>query len=173
MHSVHDHSDTTLDHITMAIGWDPAYQRVDLNAAALLFAGTDIIDAVYHEQLMSKDGAVRHLGDSTTGEGDGDNELITVDLTRLPPEVTSVFFAVTSYTGQSFGQIRNAFCRLIDGVSGTEITRYDLDGERPSTGMVMGRAVRAAEGWRFEPIGQGITAEHPVEVVPQLAAYLP
>lgn len=167
--------------VTMGLGWDPEALRwlggkpdIDLNAAALLFTGDSIADVVYHEQLASQDGAVRLLGDNTTGEGEGDDELITVDLTRLPPTVTTVFFVVTSYTGQPFGQIQNAFCRLIDGMSNTEFARYELDGGRGSTGFVMGKLFRSAQGlWLYQPIAETIQAKHPVEAVHQLAPYLP
>lgn len=180
--ALQDDTGTTFASVNMALGWDPARRRwfsgrvkdIDLNASALLFAGDRMVDVVYHEQLTSRDGSVRHLGDSTTGEGDGDDEIIAVDLTRLPAEVTSVFFIVTCYTGQTFDHIRNAFCRLVDGVSRTEIARFDLTADRSHTGLVMGRMFLAPEGvWQFETIGEGIRAEHPVEAVPQLAAFLP
>ncbi|WP_245567490.1 TerD family protein [Nocardia vinacea] len=176
-----DESGAALAHVTMALGWDPVRARrwlrsrsvdIDLNAAALLFAADQIVDVVYHEQLSSRDGSVRHLGDSTTGEGKGDNEIITVDLTRLPAEVTTVVFIVTSYSGQTFDQIENAFCRLVDGVSGTEIARYDLTGGGTHTGLVMGKLSRTDGVWQFDPIGEGIRAQHPVEAIPQLRAFL-
>ncbi|WP_433654709.1 TerD family protein [Nocardia sp. CA-128927] len=170
-----------LDYVNMALGWDPVRRRrwfgtrtkdIDLNAAALLFTDDHMVDVVYHEQLGSADGAVRHLGDSTTGEGKGDNEIITVDLTRLTPEVTTVFFIVTSYTGQTFEQIENAFCRVVDGVSGTEIARYDLTGGGPHTGLIMGKLFRSQGSWQFDAIGEGIWARHPVEAVSQLTTFV-
>lgn len=179
--TLRDERGPALNHVTMALGWDPVRTRrwlrsrsadIDLNAAALLFATDQIVDLVYHEQLISRDGSVRHLGDSTTGEGKGDNEIITVDLTRLPPEVTTVVFTVTSYSGQSFDQIENAFCRLVDGVSGTEIARYDLTGGGAHTGLVMGKMFRTDGVWQFDAIGEAIHAQHPVEAIPQLRAFL-
>ncbi|WP_378740015.1 TerD family protein [Nocardia brasiliensis] len=169
-----------LDYVNMALGWDPVRKNrwlgggkdIDLNAAALLFADDNIVDVVYHEQLTSRDGSLRHLGDSTTGEGDGDNEIITVDLTRLTPEVSTVFFIVTCYTGQTFEQIENAFCRVIDGVSGAEIARYDLTGGGSYTGLVMGKLTRSDNVWRFDAIGEGIRAQHPAEAVAQLKTFV-
>ncbi|MEV4123776.1 TerD family protein [Nocardia sp. NPDC049707] len=178
--SLRDDTEAALEHVSMGLGWDPARPRrwfstrvtdIDLNAAALLFAGANIVDVVYHAQLTSQDGSVRHLGDSVTGEGDGDNEVIVVDLTRLPSQVTTIFFIVTSYTGQTFDEIRNAFCRLVDSASGTEIARYELTGSRSHTGLVMGKVFRTDGGWHFETIGDGIQARHPVEAVHQLSAY--
>lgn len=180
--SLRDHSGVALDHVSMGLGWDPARRRrwfsapvddIDLNAAALLFAGAQIVDVVYHQQLASADGSVRHLGDSMTGEGDGDNEVILVDLTRTPPELTTIFFIVTSYTGHSFDEIDNAFCRLVDSATGTEVARYELSGNQSHTGLVMGKMFRTNGDWQFETIGAGIHAEHPAEAVPQLAAFLP
>ncbi|MCP2274907.1 tellurium resistance protein TerZ [Nocardia amikacinitolerans] len=167
--------------VTMGVGWDPAAKRrwlpgkaadIDLNAAALLFANDAILDVVYHEQLMSQDGAVRHLGDSTTGEDDGDDELITMDLTRIAPQVTTVILLVTCYTGQTFEQIDNAFCRVIDGMTETEIARYNLSKIHAHTGFLAGKLVRTQEGWEYRSIDEEIQAEHPVEAVPQLAPFL-
>ncbi|MGK8524300.1 TerD family protein [Nocardia asteroides] len=170
---------TRLEHLRMALGWDPVRRSwfgsnaedIDLNAAALLFAGDRVINVVYHQQLSSRDGSVRHLGDSTTGEGKGDNEVITVDLSRIPPQITTIVFLVTSYTGQTFDQIENAFCRVVDTVSGEEIARHDLR-DAARTGLVMGKVSRTGSGWRFDPIGEAIRAQHPVEAIPQMARFL-
>ncbi|CAM4516791.1 TerD family protein [Nocardia ninae] len=171
-----------LHYVSMALGWDPVHQRrwfsggakdIDLNASALLYAEDSLVDVVYHEQLMSGDGAVRHLGDSTTGEGHGDNEIVTVDLTRLAPEVTLVFFLVTCYTGQSFDQIENAFCRIVDGVSDVEIARYDLSSGGSYTGLILGKLGRSGNIWQFDAIGEGISARHPADAVPQLRTLVP
>ncbi|WP_157129326.1 TerD family protein [Nocardia amamiensis] len=175
--TLHDESGVALDYVRMALGWDPVRPRrrwfaarpaeIDLNAAALLFAADRLVDVVYHEQLSSNDGAVRHHGDSMTGEGKGDNEVITVDLTRIPPQVTTLIFLVTSYSGQTFDQIDNAFCRLVDK-AGHEIARYDLSGGGSHTGLVMGKLARAQSEWRFEAVGSPIRAQHPIEAIPQL-----
>ncbi|WP_329408193.1 tellurium resistance TerZ family protein [Nocardia vinacea] len=179
--TLRDDSGAGLDYVRMALGWDPVRPRrwfgrphkdIDLNAAALLFTEDRIIDVVYHEQLSSADGSVRHFGDSTTGRGKGDNEIITVDLTRLPSPITTVIFIVTCYSGQTFEQIDNAFCRVVDAVSGTEITRYDLRGGGSHTGLVMGKLVHTDAVWRFHTIGAAIHAQHPVEAISQLGAFV-
>ncbi|WP_228838804.1 TerD family protein [Nocardia amamiensis] len=175
-----DHNAARLEHLRMALGWDPVRRSlfgsntkdIDLNAAALLFAEDRIADVVYHQQLNSRDGSVRHFGDSTTGEGKGDNEVITVDLTRIPPQITTIIFLVTSYTGQTFDQIENAFCRVVDTVSGDEIARHDLSADTSHTGLVMGKVSRTGASWRFEPIGEAIRAQHPVEAIPQMTRFL-
>lgn len=169
-----------LTHVTMGLGWDPVRpgmfgrpgKDVDLNAAALSFAGTRFVDVAYHEQLTSRDGAIRHLGDSVTGDGDGDNEVIAVDLTRLHPDVTTVMFIVTCYTGQRFDQIENGFCRVTDNVTGTELVRIDLASARSHTGIVLGKLCRRQQDWDFAAIGEPIWAQHIVHAIPQLAGYL-
>jgi tellurium resistance protein TerZ len=175
-----DHNTTRLEHLRVALGWDPvrrswpgaAAKDIDLNVAALLFAEDHITDVVYHQQLSSRDGSIRHCGDSTTGEGKGDNEVITVDLSRISPQITTVLFLVTSYTGQTFDQIENAFCRVVDTVSGAEIAHYDLSADASHTGLVMGKVARDSGMWRFEPIGEAIRAQHPLEAITHTTRFL-
>ncbi|WP_036528855.1 TerD family protein [Nocardia sp. CNY236] len=171
-----DHSGIPIGYLVMALGWDPIRRwfrerDIDLNAAALLFRGEQLTDVVYHEQLESRDGSVRHHGDSTTGEGKGDNEIITVDLATVPAEVSTVLFLVTCYSGHTFAAVRNAFWRMVDGGSDTEISRHQLSGVA-ATGLVMGTVVRADGGWKFRNINEGIPAQHPVEAAPYLRQYL-
>ncbi|MFD3745641.1 TerD family protein [Nocardia sp. NPDC058633] len=169
-----------LTHLSMGLGWDPAradgtYARrdeIDLNAAALSFAGEDFVDGAFHEQLTSRDGALRHLGDSVTGDGDGDNEVIVADLTRLDPAVTTIVFLVTCYTGQRFDQIRNGFCRVVDNVTGIELLRIDLDTVGAHTGIVVGKLHRPHQEWVFTMLGRPIVAQHLVDAVPQVVGYL-
>ncbi|MEV6768062.1 TerD family protein [Nocardia sp. NPDC051030] len=173
-----DEAGARLELISVGLGWDPALDtwegvghEIDLNVAALMFSGDQLVDVVYHEQLNSADGSIRHHGDSMTGEGRGDNELITVDLTRIASPVTTVLFLVTCYTGQPFSEILNAFCRMVDGVSGTELVRYDLSGVQ-HTGLLMGEITRPQGAWQFREINAAINARHPVEAAPQLGPYL-
>ncbi|WP_245649812.1 TerD family protein [Nocardia shimofusensis] len=172
-------SQTGLSLVTLGLGWDPAdrarwtrgRKRIDLNAAAMLFAGHQLVDVVYHEQLFSQDGAVRLLGDSTDGEGDGDDEIITVDLTRITPVVTAVVFLMTSYTGQTMDEVQNSYCRLVDGVTGEVFAHYVL--KDPAHGFLAGELVRGEAGWQYREIATAIDAQHPVEAIQQLDQYLP
>jgi tellurium resistance protein TerZ len=169
-----------LESVFVGLGWDPLNRRrwfgprsaaVDLNAAALLFSGDRPVEVVYHEQFLSADGAVRLHGDNLDGTGPGDDEVITIDLTRLAPPVTAVALLVTCYTGQTFAQIENAFCRLADTVSQADIARYELrDGS--STGFVMGALLRAEPGWQFHEIAAPLAARHPADAVPLVQRYL-
>ncbi|MGV9411638.1 TerD family protein [Nocardia sp. NPDC003693] len=177
---------SALECVAVALGWDASDLdlvvhpdgtlepgvRVDLNVAALLFSADDqLMDAVYYGQLSSRDGSVRHTGDNLTGEGAGDNEVIVLDLARLAPEVTTVIVVITSYSGQSFSNIANAYCRLLDAGTDTEITRYLLSGG-PHTALVMGKLERTPGFWAYEGIGVGIPALHAAEAVPYVLQYL-
>src|SRR5690606_22176516 len=123
--------------------------------------------------LASKDGSIRHSGDNRTGMGDGDDETVLIDLPRVPVHLTSLVLIVTSYQGQTFEQVQNAFCRLIDQAGGGgELARYTLAGGMPCTGMVMAKIYREGSGWKLQAIGEGMQARTPVEAVPHLARFV-
>ncbi|GCE38472.1 TerD family protein [Rhodococcus sp. USK10] len=170
-----------LTYIQMGLGWDPIEKRgmfgnrsanVDLDASAVLFADSNMVDVAYYGQLTSKDGSIRHQGDNLTGEGAGDDEVILVDLTRIPPHVSTIVFIVTSYRGHTFEQVKNAFCRLVDTTSNAELARFTLQGGMPFTGMVMAKVYRVGGEWKLQAIGEGIQAKHAGEAAPQLARFL-
>ncbi|MEV6061310.1 TerD family protein [Nocardia asteroides] len=169
-----------LTHVSVGLGWDPVrsgkFRRptkdIDLNAAALSFSGTRFVDIAFHEQLTSRDGAVRHLGDNVTGVGEGDDELVLVDLTRLDTQVTTVVLLMTCYTGQRFDRIENGFCRLVDNVAGTELARIDLAGTGSHTGLILGKLHRPRGPWQFSLIAHPIEAEHVADAIPHLTTYL-
>jgi tellurium resistance protein TerZ len=160
--------------VRMGLGWDAVARRgwfgrsrtqpVDLDASCLLFdASGNLVDAVWFRQLHSKDGAVRHNGDNLTGEGDGDDEVIDVDLVALPGNIAQLVFTVNSFTGQDFSQIAGAFCRLVDQASGQELARYDLTGSGPHTAQIMAKVARDGAGWSMTAIGAtaaGRTFQH-------------
>lgn len=170
-----------LTFVKMGLGWDPVRTRgmfgnrtvdIDLDASVCLFAEHNLVDVAYYGQLSSKDGSVRHQGDNLTGEGDGDDEVILVDLTRIPAHITTLLFIVTSYKGHTFEQVQNAFCRLIDGTNNAELARYTLAGGMPFTAMAMAKVYRVGADWKMEALGEGFQAKHPGEAVPQLGRFL-
>lgn len=171
-----------LTQIRMGLGWDPIKKSglfgnrtpdIDLDASAILFADNQIVDVCYYGQLTSKDGAVRHQGDNLTGEGDGDDETINVDLPRIPAHITTVIFIVTSYQGHTFDQLSNAFCRLIDATGSAELARYTLQGSGMRyTAMVMAKFYRGEDGWKMQAIGEGMQAKTPRDAGPQLGRFL-
>ncbi len=171
-----------LTYVKMGLGWDPVKTRgmfgnrtpdVDLDASAIMFADNQIVDIAYYGQLRSKDGSVHHQGDNLTGEGEGDDEVILVDLTRVPAHVGTVMFIVTSYKGHQFSQLQNAFVRLVDGTNNAELARYTLEGTNMAyTGMVMAKVYRQGADWKMQALGEGMQAKHPGEAAPQLGRFL-
>jgi tellurium resistance protein TerZ len=162
--SLEKKSGGSLTRVRMGLGWDAAAkkglfgkkrsQTIDLDASALLFdAQGALVDQVWFQQLRSKDGSVQHTGDNLTGEGEGDDESIRVDLSRVPPNVTTLVFTVNSFTGQDFSQIENAFCRLVDETNDTEIARYDLTGSGSHNAQIMAKLARVGAGWSMTAIG--------------------
>ncbi|GAA4992267.1 TerD family protein [Kineococcus glutinatus] len=154
-----------LSRVAMGLGWDAAKKRglfgrqkdqtIDLDASCLLFdASGSLVDQVWFSQLRSKDGSVVHTGDNLTGAGEGDDEVITVDLTTLPARIRTLVFVVSSFTGQDFGQIENAFCRLVDSTTGTEVARYALSGSGTHTAQIMVKLTREGDGWAMTALGE-------------------
>jgi tellurium resistance protein TerZ len=173
----------TLRIVRMGLGWDAAKkkglfgklrtQTIDLDASALLFDGTgQLVDQVWFQQLVSRDGSVQHTGDNLTGEGEGDDESIKVDLGSVPAGVQSIVFTVNSFTGQDFSQIENAFCRLIDESNDTEIARYELTGSGTHTAQIMARVSRDGSGWSMTAIGATASGRTFHDLLPAIAGHL-
>jgi len=166
--------------VRMGLGWDAVKKRglfgsreqeIDLDASVVLLAGDQLVDAVYFGKLTSDDGSVRHTGDNLTGAGDGDDESIIVDLTRVPVHVTSLIFTVSSFQGQDFNQIANAFCRLVDETNGTEMARYELSGGGQHTGNVMAKLYRHQGGWKLNAIGEPTSGRTLRDLLPAVLSY--
>jgi tellurium resistance protein TerZ len=172
----------TLSRVRMGLGWDAVKKRglfgkrsqsIDLDASALLFdAQRRLVDAVWFRQLQSKDGSVQHTGDNLTGEGEGDDESIIVDLPRLSPAVTQIVFTVNSFTGQDFSQIENAFCRLVDETTGEELARYDLTGAGRHNAQIMAKVTRDGAGWAMTAIGAIASGRTFQDLLPATVAHL-
>src|SRR5262249_13680540 len=134
-----------LTSVIMGLGWDisPEAGTVDLDASAATYdAQGNLIESIYYGNLKSRDGSIRHSGDNLTGDGDGDDERITVDLTKVPANVANIVFTVTSYRGQQFTVVRNAFCRVLNGTDEKEICKYQLSVGFPNTGLILARLYR-------------------------------
>lgn len=153
--------------VTVGLGWDARATTgadFDLDASALALAENHKIVNdqyfVFFNNLRSPDGSIEHLGDNLTGEGDGDDEQINVNLAAVPPNITSVVFPVSIYEaesrGQSFGQVRNAYIRVVNQADQSELARYDLTEDASTeTAMVFGELYRNGAEWKFRAIGQG------------------
>ncbi|WZH54191.1 MAG: TerD family protein [Nocardioides alkalitolerans] len=156
-----------LTKLSIGLGWDVRSTTgadFDLDASALLLGGSGKVLSdqhfVFYNNLTSPDGSVHHTGDNLTGEGDGDDEVIEVDLTLVPAEVQRIVFPVSIHDaharGQSFGQVTNAFIRVVDAVRGSEVARFDLTEDASTeTAMVFGELYLRDGDWKFRAIGQG------------------
>lgn len=168
-----------LTKIRMGLGWDSAVPvkrglfgtkkaaEIDLDASAIIFGeGRQILDTVFFNQLQSKDKSIRHTGDNLTGAGEGDDEVILVDLAAVSPAVQHIVLVITSYTQQTFDQVKNAFCRVLDdSVPGSpEVARYELTESGHFTGMVMAKLSRTGSGWSFQAIGTPANGRTPGEL---------
>jgi tellurium resistance protein TerZ len=171
-----------LTQVRMGLGWDAVKKRglfgsrsqsIDLDASALLFdGGGQLVDQVWFQQLTSRDGAVQHTGDNLTGEGEGDDESIRVHLDGVSQAVRSIVFTVNSFTGQDFSQIENAFCRLIDETTESEVARYDLSGSGRHTAQVMAKLSREGTGWTMTAIGATASGRTFHDLLPTISGYL-
>jgi tellurium resistance protein TerD len=153
--------------VLVGLGWEARTTTgadFDLDASAILTseAGKVVSDKgfVFYNNLKSDDGSVEHTGDNTTGEGEGDDEVIKVNLAAVPATVAKIVFPVSIYDAearsQSFGQVRDAYIRIVNQAGGQEIARYDLSEDASTeTAMVFGELYRNGAEWKFRAIGQG------------------
>ncbi|WP_328431272.1 TerD family protein [Streptomyces sp. NBC_00453] len=151
-----------LAQVKMGLGWEPAFRGkdIDLDASVIAYGPQrNHIDSCYFGKLTILNGAVKHSGDNLTGEGGGDDEVIVVDLGRLPQEVTALVFTVNSFSGQKFTEVAKAYCRLIDAASGEELVRFDLTGAEAQTGVLMAKLIRQFSGeWDMTAMGDFVKA---------------
>ncbi|MFH8730624.1 MULTISPECIES: TerD family protein [unclassified Streptomyces] len=146
-----------LSQVKMGLGWEPAFRGkdIDLDASVIAFGPQrNHVDSCYFGKLSIVNGAIKHSGDNLTGEGGGDDEVIVVDLGRLPQEVTGLVFTVNSFSGQKFTEVAKAYCRLIDAATGEELVRFDLTNAEAQTGVMMAKLIRQFSGeWDMTAMG--------------------
>ncbi|WP_206302919.1 TerD family protein [Streptomyces sp. WAC 01529] len=147
-----------LSQVKMGLGWEPAFRGkdIDLDASVIAYGPQrNHIDSCYFGKLSIVNGAIKHSGDNLTGEGGGDDEVIVVDLGRLPQDVTGLVFTVNSFSGQKFTEVAKAYCRLIDAASGEELVRFDLTNAEAQTGVMMAKLIKQFTGeWEMTGMGQ-------------------
>jgi tellurium resistance protein TerD len=163
--------DIGLQKLSVGLGWDPNPNAssfdYDLDASAFMIAADGQLPAekffvYYGNEDGSPDGAVKSSGDDRTGgNSDGDDEIITVDLERIDPQIEQIIFTVTIHEyaerNQNFGQVRNSFIRISDSTNGQELCKYDLDEDFSiETAIEFGRLYKRNNSWRFEAIGLGM-----------------
>ncbi|MFG2791141.1 TerD family protein [Streptomyces sp. NPDC048419] len=156
-----------LSAVLIGLGWDVRTTTgadYDLDASALLLNTSGRVASdqhfVFYNNLRSPDGSVEHTGDNLTGEGEGDDESIKVNLAGVPADIDRIVFPVSIHEaearGQSFGQVRNAFIRVVNQANSQEIARYDLSEDASTeTAMVFGELYRHSGDWKFRAVGQG------------------
>lgn len=157
-----------LKNITVGLGWDANVTdtgtQFDLDSSLFLVGvdGKVISDNhfIFYNNTTSPDGAVVHQGDNRTGDGQGDDEVIEIDLSKVAPEVDKIIFTVTIddavTRGQNFGQVNNSFIRVLNKEGGAEITKYELDEDYSSeTAINFGELYRKNDGWNFKAVGAG------------------
>ena len=162
-------TDPLLKHILIGLGWDARSsdgQDFDLDASVFMTSESGKVPSddyfVFYNQLKSPCGSVQHTGDNLTGDGDGDDESVIVELEKVPANIKSLFVTVTIHDAetrrQNFGQVSNAFVRLVNHETGQEVLRFDLSEDYSTeTAMVFGEVYRHNGDWKFRAIGQGYT----------------
>lgn len=157
----------TLRKVHVGLGWDERAtdgSEFDLDASAFLLNHQGKVrsdsDFIFYNQLESTDGSVKHMGDNRTGAGEGDDEVILLNLDGIPNDVQKIAFTVTIHDAekrqQNFGQVANAFIRLVNAETDEEVVRYDLTEDSSiETALIFGEIYRHNEEWRFSAVGQG------------------
>lgn len=173
---------SALTKVFMGLGWDPVKSKglfggifggggesIDLDASVIAFdSNKNEIETVYFGRLSGFSGAIRHGGDNLTGDGDGDDERIYLDLSKLPQKVQSLVFTVNSFRGQTFDKVENASCRLVDEVTNKEVANLQLSSKGAHTGVVMVKLVRNGSEWELtalSALGEGRTLK---DMLPQI-----
>ena len=167
-----------LGKLRMGLGWDKkpgagflgSRPDVDLDASAMQFSGGQLFDLAFFNHLETRDGSVVHLVDNLTGRGEGDDEVITIDLAKVWHSVDTMLFLVSSYQGHTLEWVRSAYCRLVDEHD-TEIARFTLTQGVPRTGFMMASMKRDGDGWLLKAIGQGLAVTVPTEALDVLARF--
>lgn len=184
--SLDKESGQALTKVIMGLGWDAAKKggmlgglfgggggSVDLDASCILFGEDNkVADTVWFRQLKSRDGSIVHTGDNTTGAGDGDDEQIIVDLSKVPGNIKSLVFTVNSFTGQTFDAVENAYCRMVNAANQSEIARYTLTTQGAHTAQIMAKVYRHNNEWKMHAIGEASNGRTFEQLVPAIIPYL-
>lgn len=170
--------------ITLGIGWDKERTAgamgtgapdIDLDATAVQFAGDQLFDLAFYNNLATRDGSVVHLGDNLTGAGEGDDEQITVDLGRVHGPVDTIVLMVSSYHGHTLEWVNRAYCRISDAAE-HELARFRITGGVPQTGLVLATLKRAGSdpgsGWVMRAVGEGVAITVPTQGLAKLRPFL-
>ena len=169
--------------VRMGVGWDKEASAgaagsgrpdVDLDATAVQFAGGRLFDLAFYNNLRTRDGSVVHQGDNQSGRGEGEDESIEVDLSRVHGPVDTIVLLVSSYQGHSLQWVRNASCSLVDtsGKADVELARFTLTLGVPDTGLVLAKLTRRDGGWVVTALGEPVSITVPTQGLEKLQPFL-
>lgn len=183
--SLSKESGGNLTKVVMGLGWDAkkkggmlgglfgSSESIDLDASCVMFDEKNkVVDTVWFRQLTSRDGSVKHTGDNTTGEGEGDDEQIIVNLDKVPENVRALVFTVNSFTGQTFDSIENAYCRMVDSSNNKEIARYTLKTQGSHSAQIMAKVYKHNNEWKMHAIGENGNGKTIEALLPQIINHL-
>ena len=160
-----------LSKILVGLGWDVNYKgnyEFDLDAEAFMLGANERVPSdaefIFYFNLGHASGSIQHMGDNRTGAGEGDDEQIKIDLSKVPANIQKIVFTVTIYDAykrkQNFGQVSNAFIRIVDEIKDEEIIRYNLDKEFSNEiSVIVGELYRSDSEWKFNAIGSGFQGD--------------
>ena len=175
---------SSLQQIFLGVGWDVAKSKgflgfgggsadIDLDASVILFdENKQVVDVVYFGHLSSKDSCIIHSGDNPPGAGEGDDEIIRVNLTQVPSQVKSLVFTVSSFRGQTFEKVENAFCRLVDQASNQQIASYKLSSQGGHTGLIIAKIYRHNDAWKMHAIRENVHGRTFQDIVPYVLPHI-
>jgi len=161
----------SLSRVFMGIGCDPARNSddIDLDASCICFdSSKNVVDTIYFGNLNGAGGAVSHSGDNLTGDGDGDDEVINVDLSKMPVNIDSLVFTINSFGGQTFNQVANCFARLVDHATKQELCIFKLAEKGSNNAVVMCRLYRHDGKWKMSALGNAANGRTARELVPAI-----
>jgi len=160
-----------LSKVFMGLGWDPARgsDDIDLDASVICFDSTkNVVDTIYFGNLTGAGGAIQHSGDNLTGDGDGDDEVINVDLSRMPANIDSLVFTINSFRGQTFNEVANCFARLVDQSSKQELCIFKLSEKGSNNAVIMCRLYRYDGKWKMSALGNAANGRTASDLVPSI-----
>jgi len=161
----------SLTKVFMGLGWDPARgsDDIDLDASCICFNSVKgVEDVIYFGNLNGANGSVSHSGDNLTGDGDGDDEVINVDLSRVPASIDSLVFTINSFRGQTFNEIANCFARLVDKSTNQELCIFKLAEKGNNNAVIMCRLYRYDGKWKMSALGNPASGRTASDLVPAI-----
>ena len=161
----------SLTKVFMGLGWDPApgQDDIDLDASCICFdSSKNVVDTIYFGNLDGAGGSIVHSGDNLTGDGEGDDEVINVDLSRVPSNIESLVFTINSFQGQTFNDVANCFARLVDSSSRKELCIFKLAEKGANTAVIMCRIYRYNGQWKISAMGNPASGTTASDLVSQV-----